>query len=121
MEEHWRETMCEWGKCEQVRLFRPNKKGRTHVPVDSCIAPIVQALQDAGIDTIASCCGHGKIPGSILFRDDDKIMGSRELIIVSDRDERNKIYDTLYPVTIGGERVHPWYQRLKVAWQVLTA
>lgn len=29
------------------------------VEVDSCIAPIVAALNDGGIPTVGSCCGHG--------------------------------------------------------------
>jgi hypothetical protein len=39
--------------------------------IDSCIAPIVAALNAGGVETIASCCGHGKIPGSIIL-DGDK-------------------------------------------------
>lgn len=34
---------------------------------DPCIAPIVKALNDAGLRTVASCCGHGKRPGSIVL------------------------------------------------------
>jgi hypothetical protein len=37
--------------------------------IDSCIAPIVRALQEGGIDMLASCCGHGHGPGEILLRD----------------------------------------------------
>lgn len=44
--------------------------------IDSCIAPIVRALNDAGIYTANSCCGHGDGPGSIILHD------GRELIIV---------------------------------------
>ena len=36
--------------------------------IDYCIAPIVRALQDAGIDMRGSCCGHGE-KGSILLQD----------------------------------------------------
>lgn len=28
-------------------------------PIDACVAPIVAALQAAGIDMRGSCCGHG--------------------------------------------------------------
>lgn len=38
-------------------------------PVDRCIAPIVKALDDAGIHMLGSCCGHGNNPGSILLAD----------------------------------------------------
>jgi len=30
-----------------------------HVPVDTCVADIVQALVDAKLHPISSCCGHG--------------------------------------------------------------
>jgi hypothetical protein len=37
--------------------------------IDRCIAPIVQALNEAGIYTSSSCCGHGERPGNILLHD----------------------------------------------------
>jgi len=46
--------------------------------VDACIAPLIQALNDAGIETVASCCGHGQRPGNIA------LAGGRELFIVPD-------------------------------------
>jgi hypothetical protein len=46
--------------------------------VDSCIAPLVTALNMAGAYTIASCCGHGHRPGNIALED------GRELIIAPD-------------------------------------
>lgn len=43
------------------------------VSVDACIAPAVSALWAAGIETAASCCGHGIQPPSIaLVNPDDK-------------------------------------------------
>lgn len=33
--------------------------------VDACIAPIVEALNAAGVRTTSSCCGHGLKPGFI--------------------------------------------------------
>ena len=71
--------MCEWGTVTQVRLMRPKAvSGRTHVLVDSCIASIVQALNDAGIETTGSCCGHGNRPGIISLFD------GRELLVAPD-------------------------------------
>ena len=43
-------------------------KGR-RVDIDFCIADLVAALNAANITTIASCCGHGKIPASIILED----------------------------------------------------
>jgi len=64
--------MCKWGTMVVMEI---NGKPRD---IDSCIAPIVRALNDAGIPTIACCCGHGKSNGNIALVD------GRELIIVPD-------------------------------------
>ena len=37
--------------------------------VDFCVADIVAALNAANIRTVASCCGHGKIPANIALGD----------------------------------------------------
>ena len=50
-----------------------------NIYVDKCIADIVKALNNAEIRTKASCCGHGKILGSIVLED------GRELIVRMDR------------------------------------
>ena len=62
--------MCKWGT---VELLEYNKKA---FEVDKCIAPLVRALNDAGIKTIARCCGHGKMHGNIALAD------GRELFVV---------------------------------------
>jgi hypothetical protein len=49
--------------------------GAPSVWCDPCIAPIVAALNAAGIATVASCCGHGEQLGNIALAD------GRELII----------------------------------------
>lgn len=49
--------------------------------IDRDIAPLVRALNDAGIATVASCSGHGHRPGSIALAD------GRELIVVATFDE----------------------------------
>src|SRR5688572_23431424 len=43
--------------------------------VDACIAQIVRALNDGGVITTSSCCGHGRSDGSILLAD------GRELVV----------------------------------------
>jgi len=53
--------MCKWGIDKEITLCKPlpiSKKKK--IKVDACIAPLVQALNDYGIETIACCCGHGK-------------------------------------------------------------
>lgn len=49
--------------------------------IDPCIASIVAALNAAGIETVASCCGHGRNPGSIILLD------GRELVITESREQ----------------------------------
>lgn len=67
--------MCERGiEAVQVRLCAPTESGRTEVPVDPCIAPLVQALNDGGMQTLASCCGHGKWPGSVVLGDGSELV-----------------------------------------------
>lgn len=44
------------------------------VCVDWCIHQIVAALNAGGIETTASCCGHGKMAGRIDLRDGRVLM-----------------------------------------------
>jgi hypothetical protein len=37
--------------------------------IDACIAPIINALNNAGIYTANCCCGHGKYDSTILLHD----------------------------------------------------
>lgn len=80
--------MCKWGT--DVTLSLPTLRDGVIGPsrewfVDACIAPLIKALNDGGVITIASCCGHGKAPGNIALVD------GRELFIVSDYDTGRKL------------------------------
>lgn len=66
---------------------------------DPCIAPLVAALNTAGIETVASCCGHGHRPGVIALRD------GRELFITKDFDEARQV-DAIFPIDINGNTRH---------------
>lgn len=67
--------MCRHGDTVNLTVTVPahlshTGRARTTVKgIDRCIAPIVDALNTAGIATASSCCGHGKHPGSILLAD----------------------------------------------------
>lgn len=67
--------MCKWGTDVMVRVLIPPELSHTgdarwdEVGIDSCIAPIVKALTEAGIYTTQSCCGHHKGPGRIDLAD----------------------------------------------------
>jgi len=82
--------MCAWGSTVLLRVPVPawlSADGRRRVrtkAVDECIAPIVMALNAAGIDTIGSCCGHGQRDGEILLED------GRTLIVRTARGGENE-------------------------------
>ena len=67
--------MCKHGTYTEVLCWQP--PCLTHdgierlgpIKVDRCIAPIVAALNLAGVRTTQSCCGHGKGPGRIDLSD----------------------------------------------------
>lgn len=44
------------------------------VPIDSCIATIVAALENGNVLMEVSCCGHGKGDGGILLQDGRKLI-----------------------------------------------
>lgn len=47
---------------------------------DPCLTPLIKALNDGGLRTVASCCGHDHRPGSVMLDD------GRVLLILPDRD-----------------------------------
>lgn len=67
--------MCKWGSTTRVKVKIPadlshtGKERMAFQRIDSCIAPIVRALQIAGIDMRGSCCGHNKCEGDIHLQD----------------------------------------------------
>lgn len=77
--------MCKWGTWKKLKLKIPadlsctGKEKWKICKIDSCIADIVEALQKAGIDMRASCCGHRKDSGNIHLQD------GRVLVIVKEK------------------------------------
>lgn len=86
--------MCKYGTYASVTI---KHKGRdvTMSTIDSCIAPIVQALNNAGIITMASCCGHENINGWIPLAD------GREILIAKNREEA-RLMESVFKVDIHG-------------------
>lgn len=90
--------MCEWGTTTVLRVQVPARLSHTgalrwkDIGVDSCIAPIVQALNVAHIWTVASCCGHGKQPGVISLED------GRELMVAPDFETARAIGRAFPPI-----------------------
>lgn len=50
---------------------------------DKCIAYLVKTLNEGGIKTVASCCGHGKINGNIVLE-------NGKVLIIADFDDDMK-------------------------------
>ena len=67
--------MCDEHSATRVRVLIPadlSFDGVEHwknAGIDTCIAPLVRALQEGGVNMRGSCCGHGKRPGEILLQD----------------------------------------------------
>lgn len=55
--------MCRHGTTKFIKL---NNK---EVEVDTCIIPIIEALNNAGVRTTACCCGHKRTPGNVTLAD----------------------------------------------------
>lgn len=87
--------MCKHGNTIQLEVVVSANYSSTGkdklklVDIDSCIFPLVKALNDAGIPTIASCCGHNKIHGNIALCD------GRELFIIRDYATARQADETL--------------------------
>lgn len=67
----------------------PERHGRDGVWCDPCLAPLIRALNDGGVRTVASCCGHGAVPGSIILAD------GRWLMILPDHGAAGALYDSI--------------------------
>jgi hypothetical protein len=46
-----------------------DQNGTPTVWCDPCLEPLIRALNDGGLPTIASCCGHGLLPGNVILKD----------------------------------------------------
>lgn len=83
--------MCERDNTEIIEITIVAKHSKTGmdrrgtVGVDKCIVPLVKALNEAGLTTVASCCGHGKRYGNIALAD------GREILIMPDFDSARRI------------------------------
>lgn len=93
--------MCKWhggtyAGNVRVRLAHRRSDNVQIVFVDACIQPLVQAINDAGFQTINSCCGHGQRPGWIALED------GRHVLIAKDHAEMRQM-DAGFPALEQGE------------------
>lgn len=91
--------MCIQGNEKKIKLTDGRYKS-----CDECIQPFVQMLNNNGYPTIASCCGHGKLPGNIPLE------GGQEIFIMPDFETSrmvDKLFGPLHP------RRNEWKQAIK--------
>lgn len=89
--------MCKWGITTEVRLCKPTVvQRRTAIKIDACIAPLVQTLNDCGIETTASCCGHGKTEESGI------VLSAQSLKIVPREDGSFRVH-LVFPYKEGAD------------------
>jgi hypothetical protein len=86
------------GHCGDQSVLMRFPGGTGDHGIDPCLAPIVRALNDAGIPTAASCCGHGSGMGNIWLAD------GRVLAVLPDYEHT---YVALYDLAIWSGLVHP--------------
>ena len=71
--------MCKWGTDKMITLCKPKEHSkRIEIAVDACLADIVQALNNFGIETLSCCCGHGKTDGEIMLTDGRTLVITRK-------------------------------------------
>ncbi len=67
--------MCKWGSSVLLNVPIPAHLSHTREfrwamkSIDSCIAPIIQALNAGGVYTSGCCCGHTGTHGTISLHD----------------------------------------------------
>lgn len=99
--------MCEHGQTTIMRVridASLSHTGATYwkdVSIDRCIAPLVQALQNADINMLASCCGHGRTYGRIDLTD------GRVLFIAATPPEPSRDATGWQPIKLGVVHFHP--------------
>lgn len=85
-----------------IRKGTPERLGRDGIWCDPCLVPLIEALNNGGLPTSASCCGHlepGRL-GWVMLKD------GRVLIIAPDLDAAHRITDVYDPLTQEAETCH---------------
>ena len=71
--------------CGERSVLMRFPNGSRDFPIDPCIASIVKALNDGGVLTVATCCGHGSGMGNIWLED------GRVLVVLPDYDSYSAV------------------------------
>jgi len=81
--------MGAWMMCDQGDTVLMWFSNGGEVAIDRCIAPIIGALNGAGIQTSSCCCGHKKEFGHIWLRD------GRVLVILPDDTTKDELIEII--------------------------
>ena len=82
--------MCDHSNREEAMIaVERGPDGTPTVWCDPCLAGLIQTLNDGGVRTIASCCGHGRRPGRVSLAD------GRQLFILDEA--QAAVIDGLWP------------------------
>lgn len=93
--------MCIHDTLRPVSVIHPRKK---QVLVDACIAEEVQELNNKGIKTVGSCCGHGNAGRPVTYENGFGVWKTYELPphVLIDKDSKS-LAEQL------GYRPYPYY------------
>jgi len=67
--------MCKWGDSIPLEVTilatgsHTGKERKDMKLIDKCLAPLIKMLNEYGIKTLSSCCGHGKTKKSWIMID----------------------------------------------------
>lgn len=87
--------MCDHENHEAAMVvIRPSEPGRRNgIWCDPCLEPLVRALNDGGMATVASCCGHEHSPGWVMLAD------GRCVLLTPDRTWMDRLFDVIHAFT----------------------
>jgi hypothetical protein len=96
-----------------VTLITPEGKS---VDIDRCIAEEIKYLWSLGIETMASCCGHNKIKGSVIVAKKDiefiKKLGYKTLPLKDSNGRyRDDNFETKTHRNKEGKLIYRWYEK----------
>lgn len=74
--------MCKHDNCVELPFFCEVHQIWELRVIDACLAPLVFRLNNCGVKTTNSCCGHGQYQGTIII----------------DEQSLDRAYDLGYPV-----------------------
>ncbi len=62
--------MCQKRSSIKINILKKSN-GYSNIRLDACLRHIIDLLNkgDSGLETLASCCGHGKYPMTIVIKD----------------------------------------------------